>query len=210
MNKKINFLICPFAIMLMFLLLTNSCKKDDANPNLFNIGSFPLNVGNWWRYKVTDYDEHTTDTVLMKIVSMKVNGGFKTFTCYFDTNGMIVDSSYFKIYNNELIFNSYDTQDFSYFGTFDFVFPFISGDSSISKTNGFKTKIISSTNGYKLFGNSYDVYTVQTSYTGPNYHYDQNTIISKNIGIIQNSYFVINLGSSAFKLFELINYKINY
>jgi hypothetical protein len=195
------------AVVLIFVF--QSCKKDDSGPDYFTVKSFPLNVGNWWKYKVTDLYYHKSDTELMKIVSVKENLGYKTFTCYFlDSNEFVIDSAFIKVYPNEIISNTFLEWGISYFGSYDLHFPLISGDSIISDSFGNKTKVISFSPGYNHFGKLYDVYTIESYSYWPNGSYNQTTLISKDIGIIQTSYGIWSMGPLDAKLFELIDYKL--
>ena len=55
-------------LMLMVALVMGACYSQHIEPEpLFTAEDFPLKVGNWWRYRLTDDYNNEVDTLLMRI-----------------------------------------------------------------------------------------------------------------------------------------------
>jgi hypothetical protein len=197
MKKYLFFL---FILSIYFI----ACDKNE-NVNLFTKDDFSIKVGNWWKYQLNDYVSNKTDTIIIKITSLEVKDGENTYNCIYSILDKIVDSSYIKFSNNEILFNG--TADNYYFGNIKTTLPFKPGDVSIYLRDSIK--VISYNPGYKLLDKYYDAYTIERHAYGIDDGFIQTTLISKNIGIVKNTYLMFGRFPRVNKTFVLIDYKIN-
>ena len=110
-------------ISLFVIVVAIGCKKPVVNT--FDAKSFPLAVGNWWRYQQVDGFASITDTIVLGVVSMTVDGNTKDYTCQLLKNGAIIDSGHFLFSDTALYYHG--ASGYSYFGFFNLKLPFIPG-----------------------------------------------------------------------------------
>lgn len=178
MKKK----YCIIAVLFFAL----SCSRKTNNiPNIFTQTSYPMAVGNWWQYQVTDFGGGSTDTIILKAISLSVNGTNKNFTCYLIQNGTIVDSGHFIQSDSGLSYSG--SRRYSTFGEFSLKFPFITGQKwpGIFPTDTFVDVGLVDSFSVSAYGPYYKpVYTLRRAFSDPHYSLIQNIFLTPNIGLI--------------------------
>jgi hypothetical protein len=197
-------------IIITSLTIVSCCKKSNPNDiatNQYTKSDFPIKVGNWWRYKQGDFLANTTDTFILKVVSMRNLNYF----CNVEQNNKIIDSALITLNDNEITYRGLNT-NYSYFGDFQIFFPLSVGDkkeiSLIGVGLGDSMSVISLTQNVKFLGNPYDIYFLKRKVAGPGYSLLQTLSISKGIGIVENSINYFNGAPVMNQTLQLIDYKI--
>ncbi len=195
-------------LMLMVALVTGACYNRHIEPEpLFTAEDFPLKVGNWWRYRLTDDENNTVDTLLMRIDSVEYTVGENRFHCSFHKRNIIERGQIRR--NDTVIF--YKPVQNQVINGFTLGIPFGVDSFFINRVNGRDTvRVLSYEKEYELFGKKYEAFHIKssmvnitTSSTGTN-----DMRVSPDIGIISNdSYFDYQFGIMDTKL-ELIEYHI--
>jgi hypothetical protein len=199
-------IVMGLTIALISLL---SCRADIVEPAAFEQRSYPLHVGNWWRYNVTNLNKQTSNTLLLKIVSEQTNNSVTTYRCELEQNGRIVDSAQMILAQSELIYKALGS-DRSFFGDFKLKLPFHNGDTWEGNSLSDKIEVISFLPNYAFLGENYDVYNIKRNVPGFNYYFSQTLQIAKGVGIV--SQYIDSFDSFSIEkyLFELIEYKVHF
>jgi hypothetical protein len=125
-----NVLIISYVLFIVLI----SCNKEPVTNNVYNgfqSIDFPIKVGNWWKYKVTDFYGGTIDTLIVEVVDKITN---ETYRCELRYNNSVVDSAIITVSETTLSYEGLN-QDYSYFGNFKLTFPFNDNDSWIGFYN---------------------------------------------------------------------------
>lgn len=195
-------------VVLILCLLTFSCHKEPiTSVNEFNENAFPVNVGNWWRYRHTDMLSNIVDTVTLKVVSVNNVGTNKEYTCHIVEFGQNVDTGILSIGNNLISYESTNT-DYSYFGDFILKLPFHQNSDWQNNNNLDSTKVISYTNDVKILGKSYNIFFLKRIATSPGYSIIQTISVSKNIGIVEHNLNIFNGFPIQKQNLQLIDYEL--
>jgi hypothetical protein len=78
-------------LLIVFVL---SCRKVTNQP-AFTSTSFPLAVGNWWQYQLTNNSIGYTDTFMLSVVSISDTGSYVKYECNYIYHGSVTSSGYF-------------------------------------------------------------------------------------------------------------------
>jgi hypothetical protein len=89
--------------ILFIVLFALSCKKDNTSSNTFTSASYPLAVGNWWQYILTQ-DCCEPDTFMLSVTSATNAGSYNIYKCYYIYHGSVTDSAYFQQSDTSLSF----------------------------------------------------------------------------------------------------------
>ena len=193
--------------MLMVALVMGACYNRHIEPEpLFTAEDFPLKVGNWWRYRLTDDENNTVDTLLMRVDSVEYTDGESRFYCSFIKNNI---NERGQIRKRDSVIYFYPLQ-YQPITNFTIGVPCGVDSFFINRVNGVDTvRVLSYEKEYELFGKKYEVFHVKGSMILPGYGRGTNDMrISPDIGIISNdSYFDYMFGYMDIKL-ELIEYHI--
>jgi hypothetical protein len=93
-------------LITLFIGIIVGCSHENIPPVNFDKTGYPLNVGNWWQYKVRDSIHHTTDTLLLKITHKMSNGDSLTYRCDLEQHGIVVDSAFIAASESALSYKS--------------------------------------------------------------------------------------------------------
>ncbi|MBX7241227.1 MAG: hypothetical protein K1X92_05705 [Bacteroidia bacterium] len=196
--------------MLMVALVTGACCNRHIEPEpIFTAEDFPLKVGNWWRYRVTDSLNNTVDTLFMRIDSMKIMNDEKHY--FINTiQGSQIGGGTFIVFSDTLII--YEPSQNYNFPIFTLRFPFGVDSFYINRIYGKRDtlNILSYEKEYQLFGKKYPAFHITSSMWLINIagRATNDMRISPKIGIISNdNYFDHQAGTQDIKL-ELIEYHI--
>jgi hypothetical protein len=198
-----------FGIGLMITLIgLFSCRLDKVEPSAFDQQSYPLNVGNWWRYNVTDLRKQTSKTLLLRIVSKQTNNDVTTYRCNLEQNGNIVDSAQMILSPSALLYKGLGADD-SFFGDFKLKLPFQKGETWEGMFPQDKIEVVAFKPDYVVLGQKCDLYDIKRAISGFNYRFNQNLQLAKGIGIV--SQYIDSFDSATVEqhLFELVDYKLN-
>lgn len=205
--KRVSF-FCFILIGISFIV---GCKQDadtlEIETIAFNKLSYPLKVGNWWRYRVLDFNSNFIDTLQLKIVRQTVNNAEVTYTFYLHEFGAIVDSAQMVLSATELTYKGMDPH-YSYFGDFKLKLPFYQGDTWKGFSEADSTKVISYSKDYEVMGKNYDIYYLKRLVYGNVYSVVQNLQLSKGVGIVSQNINVFSGGFVQRQNFQLIDYEL--
>ncbi|MEN9609756.1 MAG: hypothetical protein RLZZ628_570 [Bacteroidota bacterium] len=194
-------------ICLLFVLTSlSSCRQDKIEPVAFDKEAYPLAVGNWWRYKVTNLRENVTDTLLLQIDLKTIRDGVTTYRCHLEQNGSIVDSAQMVLSNSELSYQGLNP-NYSFLGEFKLKLPFHSGETWEGGNFEGKTQTLFTPN-YTVLGQRYDIYDIKQVVPSFNYHLNQNLQISKGIGIVSGYRDLFDSAHLFKHQYELMDYKL--
>ncbi len=150
-------------LMLMVALVTGACYNRHIEPEpLFTAEDFPLKVGNWWRYRVTDSYYNTVDTLFIRIDSMKsvnIEKHYYTNMIRGSQNG----SGTIIKYSDSLI--AYQPSQTYNFPSFTLGIPFGVDSFFINRIGSTKdtVRVIGYEKEYELFEKKYAVFHVKGS-----------------------------------------------
>lgn len=172
----------------------------------FTAASFPINLGNWWRYQRTDALTNEVDTIEFRVLSGALVGTEKKYDCVFTKNGNIIDSVVITSGSNALLFESsnYET---SVFSNFSMHFPFHVGDDW--QGIYYDSVVVDSYNpSLSILGKTYPCFTLKTKDIGPNYFNNRTFAISKNIGIVDFDAVIFNTAPFVQQHLSLIDFHL--
>ncbi len=175
-----------FFLLLLMLPILLSCEKDKISDNEFSTDAFPSEVGNWWRYKRVDMLSNYVDTIILRVVDLKIIGAKKEYKCYVEKSGEILDSATLTLGENIVKYASFNP-NYSYFGDFNLTTPFAQSSLWTNLTDADTTKVISFTKEVMILGNPYDIYFLKRISSEPGYSLNQTISVAKNIGIVENN-----------------------
>ncbi|MCW3128216.1 MAG: hypothetical protein JWO03_3874 [Bacteroidetes bacterium] len=182
-----NFIV----LSLIFLFLT-ACKKTD-HQLLLDRADFPVAVGSWWAYQLTDQDGVVFDTVTFKIVDV-INRNNQLYQRWIAIGG-----------NDTLLVLPTDTSVNFYTYTIDF--PVIN-NSTWTKNPEQGVSYTASTQNVTIGNKTYNNATFLNRYSpySPGIYYNESIWIVKNIGIIKHT---ANNYNQPYYNEQLIDYHIN-
>ena len=173
-------------IISLLLILVVSCNKDKPQKDEFSTDAFPVKEGNWWRYRRVDMLSNYVDTIMLRVVDLKIIGSKKEYICYVEKSGEILDSATITIGENIVKYASFDP-NYSYFGDFNLTTPFAQSSLWTNLTDADTTKVISFSKEVMILGNPYDIYFLKRISSEPGYSLNQTISVAKNIGIVENN-----------------------
>jgi hypothetical protein len=196
--------------LVLTLISLLGCRRDKIEPTAFDKDSYPLNVGNWWRYKVTNLRAQTTDTLLLKMDAKIIQNNVVTYKCHLEQEKTknILDSAQVVLSNTELSYKSLDGNS-AFFGDFKLKLPFHTGDKWDGYSDVDAFKVASFTANDEVLGKKYNIYDIQRSFPGFNWGIGQTMQISKGIGIVSQHIQFFDSAQIHEYQFELVDYKLN-
>jgi hypothetical protein len=156
-------------LITLFIGILGGCSHDKAILGTFDKTGYPLNVGNWWQYKVRDSIHHTTDTLLLKITHKMSNGDSVTYRCDLERRSIVVDSAFITASASALSYKSLGSGS-PFFGEFKLKLPFHSGEAWNGSITADSFRVISHVADYNVLGKKYDVYSIKRSIGTFGYH----------------------------------------
>ncbi len=207
-NNKTNYLFC-----ICLILIIVSCSNDNNNVNtipnhIYTNKSFPLKVGNWWRYKV--YDDNGVDTCIFKIVSDSVSNNNHYYLCTAKCRIIEkIDTTQFILNDTSLIYKSFRIDGYAIIPEFSLKLPFSSGDTWHGRFPIDSSTVASYDTNYKILGKSYDIFFINRIAFGDRSYYNIQSIqLSENIGIISESIKIRSIYINELKDIFLIDYHL--
>jgi len=202
-------------IIFSSILVVFSCKKQKntiINPSdAFKLSDFPLKINNQWRYQVTDFNLHTTDTLLLKIISESVlSDSSEKYYCQIYEKNNLIDSGIFKVMNNTLTYNGLNA-NYSYFGNFIISFPIAPKSYWIGFYPQDTVRLITVDSTVNINSIVYrNVFYIKRSfYLLGGYSLVQSVQICKNIGVINQILYLFDDAPVQNQSFQLIDCIIN-
>lgn len=193
-------------IALIILLIGIGCSHENIPPTSFDATGYPLNLGNWWRYKVTDSIRNTTDTLLLKLTHKMSQNDSIIYRCDLEKRGSIVDSAQI-IFSKSALSYTYLGNNYSLFGEFKLKLPFYTGETW--KGNGIDAiDVLSFASNYDVLGKKYDVYFIKRSASSFGYYVTQNLQVASGIGIVSQNLLLFDGFNFVKQRFELIDYQL--
>jgi hypothetical protein len=201
-----NVLIISYVLFIVLI----SCNKEPVTNNVYNgfqSIDFPIKVGNWWKYKVTDFYGGTIDTLIVEVVDKITN---ETYRCELRYNNSVVDSAIITVSETTLSYEGLN-QDYSYFGNFKLTFPFNDNDSWIGFYNPDTVVVTSVIDDFTINGMAFSpVYNLKRSFfLGGGYSLTQFMMITPEIGIINQSIDLFDGANAQKQNFDIIEYNLN-
>ena len=183
--KKYLFILVP-ALMFVY-----SCKHARLVDAEFINTPFPLKVGNWWRYRVTDTTVSTTrlDTLTFSIVSVSKSGDTSNYIGELKISGAVVGSGLYSISTNQL---QYKQLYSNYVNFIPFIIkpPFKEGELWTEPYPFGTYYPEGKLESYNVLGKSYSpVYFLRHKIQALNYYHEENLFITPEVGIINQSSF---------------------
>ena len=200
-----------YSILIYILLSFYSCKKENtSNTNEFSKADYPIKIGNWWRYQVADFMQQTTDTLMLKVVSLSNTNNQEVYTCQLILNNQIVDTGYYTISSDRIEYSGF-RQDYSYFGNFTLTLPFQVGFKWIGVNPKDTVKALSRIATFRINGKDYSpIYNLKRSYNlAGGYKITQNFIVSPKVGIVYQTLDIFDGFPTQKQGFQLIDYELN-
>jgi hypothetical protein len=185
-----------------------SCNKESIDvENGFQSTDFPIQVGNWWKYKVVDSYAGTTDTFIVQVVA-ELNK--ESYRCELRYGSSVVDSAIIAMTETTLSYEGLN-QNYSYFGNFKLTFPFNEDDHWIGFYNPDTVVVTSMINDFVVNGVSYSpIYNLKRSFfLAGGYSLTQFMMITPEIGIINQSIDLFDGANAQKQNFSLIEFNLN-
>jgi hypothetical protein len=175
-----------YYLLLLFIALS-CCKIDNNNPQTFTENSYPLAVGNWWQYQLTDLYYGSVDTITLDVISMVKSGPYMKYTCNFIYNGNVTDSGYFLQSDTSMSFevaNSYSVACLNFY----LKFPVATGQYWQGAFPGDSIMVLSVVGSEGYYGHTYSpCYYLKESYDLP-HNYKVNTmILTPKVGLVHQA-----------------------
>tara|TARA_R110002050_G_scaffold190268_1_gene324915 strand:+ start:2163 stop:2801 length:639 start_codon:yes stop_codon:yes gene_type:complete len=202
-------------LLLVGLLFSASCKKNTEPIKLveekFTSDNYPVKIGNWWKYKVTDFYSGTIDTLVVEVVSEVDNSnGSMSYRCELKQNGSIVDSSIIIVSEVEFSYKGLNPY-YSYFGDYKLTFPFNAGSFWEGAYSTDTVIVTSRIDKFTINGTEYSpIYNLKRSfYLGGGYSLTQFQMITPKVGIVNQSIDLFDGANAQKQNFDLIDYHLN-
>jgi hypothetical protein len=204
-GRKLSF----FYLRWILLIGAISCKheNDTIDSTAFSKTSYPLNVGNWWQYRVVDFNARTIDTLSIRISSKTVQNGEVIYRCELEEYGTVIDSAQFVLTESSLSYQGLDAT-YSYFGDFKLKLPFYQGETWKGFSDVDSMNVISFSTDYNVLGKKYDIYYLKRTVPGAAYSVVQSLQLSKNIGLVSQNINIFWGGLTQRQSFQLIDYEL--
>ena len=173
------------------MVFTTACKKTALQQQqqhaVFQRSDFPtLKTGDWWRYRDSDAVNHTTDTIILSVVSATTHGGTQVWFCNILKGNTVIDTAYISLSDTMMIYTEQKPSLF-FLSTYTLKFPFDS--SGIWASNdGFAIEVTGYIKDFNVLGHNYDAFNVLKTYEVFNSIHGGGFQISKGIGIVEESY----------------------
>lgn len=183
-------------------------SSDTIVTPVFDQNDFPMDVGNWWRYRVVDSNFGTIDTLLIS-VDRVLDINESKFLCNLTLYGEIVDSSVVTINADSLVYDGL-LSFYSYFGEFKLKFPFQVDDTwrgfFIQDTVRAISHVEDLTYGGVLYPSIFSL--KRAFFIDNNYSLVQFMLIAPNIGVVNQSVDLFDNGNVQSQNFGLIDYHL--
>lgn len=194
---------------LLFVVLL-SCDKDpiiNNGSNGFQSTDFPIKVGNWWKYKVTDFYGGTIDTLVIEVMNKIDN---ENYHCELIYNNSVVDSALINITETTFTYEGLN-QDYSFFGNFKLSFPFNEDDNWVGFYNPDTVVVTSEINEFTINGETFSpVYNLKRSFfLGGGYSLTQFMMVAPKVGVINQSIDLFDGANAQKQNFDIIEYNLN-
>lgn len=198
---------------MLVLIFITSCKcKDDSKPSskaVFKQSDFPVAVGNYWEYRVTNEQNGNVDSLLIEVISIVGSVNSDEYLCTMSLSGVVVDSSYIIVNSDSLLYESFNPET-TYFADFKLKFPFSEGDVWKGITPLDSVTVVAEINKAIINGTTYSpVYELNRGLANFGYNLNQTFKVTPGVGII-NQHIDEFTGSSFEKRnYNLIDYHLN-
>lgn len=169
------------------LILCLSCNKENEK-DIFVASSYPLALGNWWKYQHTSIG-FEPDTFILRIDSVTNDGLYKKYICNSISGNTIVPAGYFLRSDTSIAF-IYPSEYYylSEIQNFHIRFPISQDSYWMGDFSGDSTKVIGVNDSYS----SYNIatgpyYSIHESYNLPHNFKVFNMTISPKLGILSQT-----------------------
>lgn len=198
---------------MLALIFIISCKcKDDSKPSskaVFKQSDFPVAVGNYWEYSITNEQNGNVDTLLIEVISEVDSASTHKYICSLSLSGVVVDSSFIMVNSDSLLYKAFNSEA-TFFADFKLKFPFAEGDVWNGITILDSITVVAEINKAIINGTTYSpVYELNRDLANFGYNLNQTFKVTPGVGII-NQHIDEFTGSSFEKInFNLIDYHLN-
>ncbi|MCW3128212.1 MAG: hypothetical protein JWO03_3870 [Bacteroidetes bacterium] len=173
--------------LILLLFLISSCSNKQQQEQ-FARDSYPLKVGNWWRYQVVNFfGSQSTDTISLNVVSLVTSGSTTDYTCHLLKNGLVIDSGHF-VQSDTALYYSGSNPYYSIFGFFNLKFPFVEGQKWAGTFPGDTIIAAGKAESFKVLGSTYaPVYSLARRFSIPQNNLIQIIYLTPKVGVIYQS-----------------------
>ncbi len=173
------------------ICVLNSCKKDNG-PTPFTKNSYPMAVGDWWKYQVTYcFGGYSTDTFTLSVSSMNTSGVYTNYTCDFIQNGGTLVSGFGNFIQSDTSLSFVNTSayaDFSSMPNFHLKFPIAAGQYWQGTFPGDSTLVDAVVSSEDYYGHTYSpCYLTNESYDLPHNFKVESMVLTPKIGLVHQS-----------------------
>lgn len=188
-----------FLLFIIGLIFLNSCKDNIVNniePS-FTKNSFPVKVGNWWKYQIIDSLSHNSiDTITIRIDSLIEFNGIKKYVSHIERGYSSVDSCSFSLSDSII---SFIENNIEFFGIFEFNLPFSVANKwyiNVPTTDSTKlidtSSVISFDTNFSVLGHNYkNVFFINSECNNSFVSILQTYQVAENIGIFSHTFMLI-------------------
>ena len=202
--KKIIFLF-------LAILIISSCnKKEESISSLpqsptFTSESFPLKIGNWWKYQVINSSTGFIDTMLITIIDSNEIKNYSLLKVHW-INYKFNDTSNYRFNKSAFWF---DISDYNYLFHIYLHFPFTLNSTWLDSLRPIiRTPYIVNDyiENFEILGNNYNVFKIEMNYIIPNEKMNLTFYLAAGIGIVQEDI----LGDEPYpnRIIKLIEYHL--
>lgn len=195
------------SLILFTVVCLLGCKQSDVEPGAFTETSYPLKVGNWWRYKVSDSLSKTEDTLRLQIIGQTTKNDLTVYKCALMQRGTIVDSAQIIVSATQLFYEGLN-RSYSYLGEFILKIPFYQGETWQGAVGTGITNATSYQTAYNVLGKKYDCYTLKRDINSFGYNFSQTFQVSRGIGLVSQYMELFDGRRAQQQTFQLIDYEL--
>jgi hypothetical protein len=215
MSKLMRKRIVLLVTLGIAMFAVQCCKKDPTTPTkplyIFNKSDFPLAVGYWWKYRVTDHQGGDDDTITVRINSQEIVGSETHYE--FDVrrnNGAIVDSGYYVSEDDRILYKS-KHPGYPFFGNTFYSFPMQDSSSWVASSPSDNVYVVGIADSIKFYSNVFKpVFFLQRNHKqGTTYQYLQTTQLCPKVGVIYASIYYYDLYPRQSQNYVLLDYMVN-
>ena len=169
------------------MLALSCCKRDNSTPpNIFSEASYPLAVGNWWKYQFTSSGSYP-DTFTLRVDSMIIQSPYTKFICNYVGNGAIISAGYFLQSDTSLSF----VQPYGYFTSFPSFhlrFPVETGQYWAGEFRGDSIMVVGVADKCEGGGGYFSpCYSLVESYNLPHNFKVNDMLLTPKVGLVRQS-----------------------
>jgi hypothetical protein len=172
---------------------------------------FPLAVGYWWKYLVTDGLGNPDDTITVSIVNSQVVGVQTQFNFEVrKNNGAIVDSGFYATENGTVKYKS-KHPGYPYFGDIYYSFPMQDSSTWPATSATDAVYVVGIADSIVFYNKVYKpMFFLQRNHkTGPTYQYLQTQELCPKVGLVSASIYYYDMYPRQSQAYFLIDYKVN-